>query len=32
MQTSDYTNANRRAWDQTAPIHAESQLAALLAK
>ena len=30
MQTSDYTNANRRAWDQTAPIHAESQLAALL--
>ncbi len=30
MQRSDYTAANRRAWNETAPIHAEQNFAQLL--
>lgn len=31
MQRKDYTEANRKAWDQVAPIHAQSNQAKLIA-
>ena len=30
MDRQEYTSANRQAWDETAPVHAKSQMEGLL--